>query len=912
MVPDERMTTDLRRRFAAARRSALRMAQALLGWAVLAAALPFAAGPVAYAGGELVAPPISLARLTLLLDEHVDPRPTPQELSIVASAHRDMMRAYGAYAEGDGGSRWRAGSSLYDELRFMRRDPSLARMREAIRAQDRMLADAESADRTMFESIVAILAADEPDPERQASIRDGVGRAATAREADRLLGSLPMEEPTGVIPGLSEAVARLDVEAAVRARLRATLAARNATLVPLLRREIRDYQAFAMAAAGAFEQVFGGVLPKIGAAISDEEAERLRARMHALCGDAATPFLDARNAVRAGEDATIERLCADLPPDACHELRLRTSPWAVLSMPGGAGWAVLSTEGHLRDALAVLPADDPARPAVESIAARWRPAVVARLAADRRRMREREDATFLDPGPMRGLSLALDDPSLEWGTVGASGATIDRTPESMQAELARVLGPRIVAAGGALGPLRVNHAGKDTYRLVQRDSMTEWQREMAEAMPSDPDPPTRLGLVDGFSDVRAQFSPEFLDANGYARRGIPRRLDLQAMKARVGSALDDATSAVALACIDDAWPTHQARWDAEVEAAIPRLTDACGRFEPRADAKADDGPKHLREALAIRDTAWRAAESIDEGFFQAIVQCVPSTMDAAQRTIALERLRRFTDREVMGVETTWASADRIRAHPRWEDIVDAATLSPEADARVRAAIAGESPSFMAATPARRRAAFDLAAARDEWRAKRLSLSSPPDVRRQLDAARTAAIAADRATVAMMAAMLSAAEDGPDGRVQRARLESALLRGIFRAWREDGSARRTGMLAAKAAQTDDERTAVQRAIDNHALASRLCNERRARVAIARSSLGEAGATELLPLPPEAAVAGSPERLDARLEAEFGDLRTALEIDLLCILGRDRWRDVAPPDTLELFGAVSRRGAASAGP
>jgi len=50
---------------------------------------------------------------------------------------------------------------------------------------------------------------------------------------------------------------------------------------------------------------------------------------------------------------------------------------------------VLSTEGHLRDALAALPADDPARPAVESIAARWRPAVVARLAAG------------LDPGTAR-------------------------------------------------------------------------------------------------------------------------------------------------------------------------------------------------------------------------------------------------------------------------------------------------------------------------------------------------------------------------------------------------------------------------------------------------------------------------------------------------------------------------------
>ncbi|MFM8785014.1 MAG: hypothetical protein ACKOFI_07670, partial [Phycisphaerales bacterium] len=70
-------------------------------------------------------------------------------------------------------------------------------MREAIRAQDRMLADAESVDRTMFESIAAILAADEPDQERQAAIRDGVGRAATAREVDRCLGPCPWRNRRG-------------------------------------------------------------------------------------------------------------------------------------------------------------------------------------------------------------------------------------------------------------------------------------------------------------------------------------------------------------------------------------------------------------------------------------------------------------------------------------------------------------------------------------------------------------------------------------------------------------------------------------------------------------------------------------------------------------------------------------------
>ena len=870
--------------------------------AVLAAA---SGGAPAHAGNDLVAPPISLSRLRLLLDDFVSPPPSPGEMAIVVATHRDMAGAYGASGPDGSGDRWRLGNERYDDLRFMRKDPTRARMREAVQLHGRMLADADAAERAMFESIAAALAADEPDEARKALVRDAVARAALAREVDRLLASLPMQEPSGVTRGMREAISRMPLAPDEHSRARDVLAARDAQLVQLLRREIRDYHAFAIAAAGAFEEVFGGVLPKIGAAFSEEEQQRLRARMVERCADEGARFLATRNELRAAEDAWLERLCTGLSPGMQYELRLRTAPWTPGSL--GTGHEVLSTEGHLRDALRELPPDDPVHLAVQSIAERWRQAVIERIAIDRARLREREDRSFWEPGVLRSLTLEFGDPSEGWRRRVKPGGSDANAPESLQAELVQVLGPRIEAAGGALGTMRVNRFG-DTYVLVERASLGEWRREMADAAPRDPDPATMIHLLTRFGDLTDRMEPSVQEAVGATRRGIPRRMDRDAAEARVRTRLGAADAAIVLACLSEAWKVHEVRWDGEVEAAIPKLAEARARLVG-GPASVEVGQRLalLNQAHAIRDTAWRTAESIDETFFAAVAACIPEGLAVAREAITLERLRRSTEREVMSRDVGALTRSGVREHPQWDDIVADAGLAPEAAVRVRSAMAAVAGRTMDAAAGRRRAAFDLAEAMDGWVAKGDEARGLPRLETQREAARAANAAADRAQVAMMAAMLKAAEDGADeahGAAQRARLEAAILRGSFRGWWVDGSARRTGALALRCCTNDGERQEVQRALDQHAAACRMLNERRARLAVA-IALADAGVQDLFPLPAEVSTAGSAERLDARHEREFDDLRSALEIELLGILGRDRWAMVAPPDLLELLGAVGGR-------
>jgi hypothetical protein len=135
----------------------------------------------------------------------------------------------------------------------------------------------------MFEAIAAVLLADEHEESRRAAVRAGVERARAVREADRLLASIPLEEPSGVCAGLRGAVQRLQVAAEVRGQLDGIVAERDAVLVSSLRRVLRAYQSFAVAAADAFDEVFGGVLPPIGAVFSEQEAEKVRLRMRELC-----------------------------------------------------------------------------------------------------------------------------------------------------------------------------------------------------------------------------------------------------------------------------------------------------------------------------------------------------------------------------------------------------------------------------------------------------------------------------------------------------------------------------------------------------------------------------------------------------------------------------------------------------
>jgi hypothetical protein len=857
------------------------------------------AAPLAPREGDLVAPPLSLARLRVLLEECVSPPPTAEELSIVIELHRSMVASYGASSVGVAGDAWRAGNMLYDELRDMDKNPTRARLKEIFRLQTRMLADADAAERVLFAETATVLCADETLEAQKIEVRSAVARASCAREADRLFASLPMEEPSGVRNGMRDSIGRLRVSPEVFAQLRASLAQRDAALVTLLRKEMRDYESFALAAAGAFDEVFGGILPPLGAIFSDDEEARVRARMREKCNEEGEKFLATRRAVRALEDSTIDRLCAVLTADEAIELRLRLCPSI-----DGHGQFLVSTEGHVRDALRELPTDDPTRAAVAAFAPRWRAGLIENLQQEIMESRAYEDESFWEQSAWRGSSLAMR-------------AQIGRANERpFQVELDSILAPRVVDAGGTLGNLVASKFESEGARLMQRATLGAWEKE---ALPS-PDSLQNLGDKLSFYNLisvdESNLSAEYIASRGVVRRGIAPRMERADILTRMERDFTSLDASALNSCFDEAWTAHETRWNDEVESAIAPMTQArkdLSRFAIDFGVKrggaSDDAHEKLQaldRTLRLRDSAWRASEATDEAFFEALLHCTRANSAALRQAIMLERLRRFIERERRTCEGTGFVGAKVEPYPQWDALALRAGLSEAALARVRGAICEHAQHFASALIGVRQMAFDRAALTD---ATMLGLRN--SVRfgsKTSDSAvhNAAKLRAGRAGADMLGAMLDAAAAATtDGDSQRALLASAALHTLFRGWDVDHSSQRTSRRALLAATSDEERIAIEQAVDNYLHACRTCNEHAAKLALANSSFAKTSDGQVLfAMPTDAATAGSVDRLKERLARDLRDLRASLDIDLLSILGRERWDSVAPPDMFELRGVGGR--------
>lgn len=856
------------------------------------------------AGAEdLVAPPISVARLRCLLDSTVSPPPSPEEYAMVVALHRDMVNAYGGSAVGRSGDQWRIGNSLYDELKNLAEDPTRKRMRELIRLQEQMLRDADAAERAFFDAVALVLVADESEAGQRDAIRDAVERVRLAREGDRLIGSIPLGEPSGAFAGLREAVGRLDIDAPTRAALLRVLAARDAALAPLLRAELSKYQRFAIAAAQAFDQVFGGVLPRLGAAMSEEEGARLTARMQEACREEAEGFLDARRAVRSREDESLNQLCSLLPAEAAVELRLRAA-WRRSDTIS----SLAKTEGRLRDALEVLPAGDAARAEVEAFAARWRTMLPQFLADQVGATRKREDETFLDPTSMiLGREWFLSESELE----------SERISES-EHELGTILAPLVVAAGGRLGNLQAEQSTSGQCRLLERATMSSWRRELEENAPQRESLTAHIRLV---SAIHAEdfLSPDAMVATGRARYGIPNRPDRGEIEDEVIRA--GPPSETWTACADAAWRAHAATWEERVESAVPSMIQVRRRlrdFAPPSTAlsllatSADSPPdsreraQALADALRVRDGAWLAAEAADNALFDALEECAKGESGLVLRAVRLARLQRFIERERSAI----LEFGPIRRLLDWTEIARGAGLEPAALAQVEAAIVVQAWSYGAGVSAKRRNDFAAVAAADAYLLglRGSSFNRWPGVDRRSDDRDEAHFA--RATADMMKAMLDAAEsnvsegDGA-GAAARTLLERALLRQLYADWHVDRVALRTAARAAGVANTDGERQGVAQALSNLTIANEAANMRAARILLAADGVGRSSdGTDLFPGGPEAATAVDSERLLQEINRDRGDRRAILELELQAVLGADRWREIAPPDIFELNGIGGR--------
>ncbi len=849
----------------------------------------------AHAEDDLVAPAMSLARLCVLLNEVVSPPPTPSELIIVASLHREMVAAYDSSAEGEVRDAWRAGNVLYDELRNLTRDPSRARLKEVFRLQARMQRDADQAEQRMFEMIAVVLAADEADAAQRATIEAAVSRARVGREADRLLASLPMEEPSGARQGLREAVARLCVSVEVRAQLFAVLAERDQSLAPLVRAELREYESFAIAAAHAFDEVFGGVLPPLGAFFSDDEEARVRARMKSSCEREGEQFLAARRAVRALEDSTVERMCALLSLDEQTELRLRLSPSI-----NGWGAFLLATEGHVRDVLRELPADDATRAQIAEFAPRWRIALVKELSHEIADDRARQDETFWNPSPWRASNLAFDADLGEQRCI------------SLRAELDRLLAPRVVAAGGTLGNLTARALDSGETHLLERPTVSAWHTEVKSDTAETRSRSARLTLFDLIAVDESALSPEYVASHGVIRRGIAPPITRADIEARLTRGLSIEAAATTRARVSDAWSAYETRWNAEIEPAIARLGPArrmlrglAGHITVNSDTKdaATARIAALTQACVIRDSAWRAAQAADEAFFDALVDGAAAADESLRQAVLLERFQRFIEREKRTCDERGFAGETLESYPQWVSIADDAQLDERAHARVLSAIVREVPAFAAGVISARQARFDFAASLDAVLLGCRTTAFYRSKERSTSETRAIAQRAAKASAAMIATMLDAAAATDDGTgvEQRTRLEHAMVVALYREWEVDPLAKRSARVARAAAVNEQESLAIEHAVAMFQQAFRASQERAARLALARSPIAQcADGRILFPLPAETALEASADRLAERLTRERRDLRSTLDIELLALLGRERWAKVAPPDVFTLHG------------
>ncbi len=854
-------------------------------------------------GDDLVAPPIALARLASTLEACVTPPPTAEELLLVSALHREMVDSYGASGVGSGGQAWRTGNTLYDELRALKRDPTRAQAKELVRLQVQMLSDADAAERTMFDSIAAVLAADESDETTRTKVLAEVARARVLRETDRLLASFPLGEPTGVRTGLRDALGRLGLTKEVRTQVDAILSERELFLAPALRHELREYHAFVIAAAAAFDELFGGALPPAGVIFSEDQEKWLRENMRSRCEREGEAFLAARRGVRSHEDATVRRICAVLSAEEAVELQLRLSPAIT-----GSNYLLLGAEGHVRDALRDLPLGSPARASVAEFAPRWRKALTESIERSLDAARRREDTTFWSPTPARGSLLELQSQYEDFDS-GTGGG------RALLPELDRILAPTVMAAGGKLGNLQATDRDSNNAWLLERRSMGAWREELASGDPVVVSSDDRIALIDIVSFKDEKLTPQQLASFGLIRRGIASRLDRATIESpMLASALD-------LACRDAAWIAYDARWSTEVEDAVAALTDARRTLrtfsskyywtDDETENSSNDlaaRTKALQHALVLRDTAWRAAESCDEELFHALLTCARELPEPIRREIELSRCTRAIERESRGFAKANSLGRGVDAHPDWVSIVRGAGLDPDTQTRVERSIVACAPRMKSDSIARRQIAFDLAAAAD---ATFLGLRDTAFYRQKLrsssgysDAQRRAAVA----TADFVGALLDAAEAHEDlshGAAQRALLEHAFVQCLYREWTTDPIVRRTAALARHAAKSEEEIAAVDRALDTYLRADRAANERDARLALAASSIARtSNGTILFAMPSQAAVAGSDERLEAQIARERADLQTEFDIELLSILDRDRWALVSPPDIFELNGVGSR--------
>ncbi len=818
----------------------------------------------------VVADPVSLARLREILRTSLDQGPTSSDWPIIVQLHTDMCGAYESLTHDSDGRLWQRTHELYDALRFLKSDPNSQRIREFFALHQRM-ADATTAiDDAMFDEISTVIGSRALDDDARERGRVGMARARQTRAIDRVLQSMPLDECTGVRGSLRSVVAHVEVPAESRAQVESILDERDRALSAAVRDLWHDYKELGLAAARAFEQVFGGIIPPIGALFSDDEVGRLRAEMKARTLLAGNRFLAARVRVREVDDSARDAICALLPPLEGVEVRLRL----VAAVIGeGEASLMLDTEANCRAAARAFGTGDPDHEGVSAIVAQWWESLAAKIDETTRAKDAGDDARLWS----KELFWSLDEAGSESSVFAASQETARR--------LSALIASRVTAAGGSLGDLRTS-LSESKPRLIGSGGFQEFQR--ASASSYHPRRASGASLAT-FSSILNPSRPGRVRGRG----GVAANMSRDAFDGVFRASCADSERPSFAACCDEAWAIHERVCGVEVEGRIREvdaLADARSivRIVSSQDQEARDA---MNGSIRLRDLAFLAGERADEQAFETALACAGD--DAALReAITIARFERFImrERESQFVDR---SGEMYEPLPNWCEVVESAPLSVAARARVRAAMCSGIASYARACIGRRTAEFAYQALVTADRLDRLRVSGLHAAFQQV---REAQVRVDRATADLAQLLVNASGD------EAREIDHAMLREIEpEAFAEDVVA--VGMIAQarRACVTDEERASVESAWTRFD-ASRVafCVE------LARTNLAHSQLVMRKVITPARLGAiqsdgtrgnTNARRLVASIVRQRLDVRMALEIELESLLGCERFKQFEPRDATD---------------
>lgn len=681
---------------------------------VMAVVLALLSGGVARADEGMLPPAVNASRLEELLDRAGYRNLPVDTRRVIRDLHAEYDVAYATIRD----SRTEAWLKDVDALFSLSKAPNEVEVRRLLQEHGALVDRAAAIDRDLFAKLAAILpSGDVFEPPADLAIAEGL------RGVDRMAASMPFQSPVGVRGDLHEMVEHLDVAAERMADVTAVIMERDRALPGRVREVWVSSRQLLVAAAKGFDDVLGGVLPKLGAALDEEEAKRLRAEIVAKCNEDIERCLKARRRVREADDRAVAAVLLLLEPPERRELLIR------VAFPGAPSRVrAANTEAAFRAAKRLFEEGD-VRAAIDAAEDRWG-AALAEATRARLQARDLENDRELSNGTRFG-GFVIDFASI----ADLPGDRMLEAATESARELGAILAPHEVRLEGS--GLRLVLDSDDARDRRPSATSVAWQRSFAAAIQS-------------VSDTQRPAKDPRISLSESA--GVAPWWDDRFVEEAVLAPLAQADRDAARAIMADAAEEHARRVRTPVTRAKELLFTE-GDLEARRRAALD--------AIRMRNEAFFACEAIDAECFSSL-QALART-DAARQALERAAFERAYDRELLSIDLyRCALANPFTAFR-------IAELSPKARARVARALVDSMRTVMPDVRRSRAAAFAKAEYLDALVYDGVMLPKDAFGPRFEETVR-ATYDADRLlekSIARLVASLAEAADGESGQLARA-------------------------------------------------------------------------------------------------------------------------------------------------